>query len=931
MRNLKKILALVLALVMSMSLMATANAFTDDASIDADYEVAAKVLADMGIFKGYPDGSFQPTAAITRQEVAAIMYRISSADVTDKQAALYVEGADFTDVKATDWSAGYIGFCANGGIVVGNGDGTFGPQAQVTGYQVLAMALRAVGYDKNGEFTGADWAKNVATTAQSLGILKNVPGTVQLSKPATRELVAELVFQTIATVSQVEYTPAFGYQPVKVWAGALTTLGYEQFKLTAEATQDVWGRPGTKYTYNVGEKATTILDKAVYTATVAVDECDVAKALGLTKAAGLEKAFIDGEEYNIADAKVTSNQKPTIDPWAYTSKMGAQGRQLEIYKMGTTYRVVEINTYLAQVTGVTASKVDKNGHVTDASIALNVYFQDGQRATAATFKTTGYAVGDYALVTLTTKTAGTAIDAVKSVSAVAPTAGGTKTGWTGTTTGYGTTTIATTTYADSDKFILENAKSASAKNWDVIVDAYGNLIGLVESTKSYLTIEAARWIDVDHTLYGGYVLANIYLADGTHVENVKIAKVIDDTTLTDDAVKNADNSVGVIADASFSDVTALNDVYANHLYAYSIDANGNYVIDTTNAGTDLTAKKVTISTKGTYMADDEAVVPVNDNTVFMVADAGKTTYTTYVGKDNVPNLTEATVCYLTNGTYATTVLVTEYKLAANTFLAYTEATSSNTYVAGKGYAFTVYKIGETTPTTVYYATSDFDTTYDLAGIFEFTVNGSNVASAVVAKAYDANDYDALTIGTKKYENAKVTALKGLTLITDDAKFWMNNAKYITLTYTTSGTAPLAVAEAAITDIAVNDQVIVVYTGSGELQFAEYVYILKADGTQGAGAGADNWRTGTLDGVVYTWCDELEKAVVTDTNVTLKQMSTSWGGAPIVAGYYTTTNGIRTLVELTHADNVTVASILAADGGFITMTANSIDWTIANAK
>ena len=85
MRNLKKILALVLALVMSMSLMATANAFTDDANVDATYDEAVTVLSNLKVFQGYDDGSFQPKGSITRAEVAAIIYRIATGDVTDSQ------------------------------------------------------------------------------------------------------------------------------------------------------------------------------------------------------------------------------------------------------------------------------------------------------------------------------------------------------------------------------------------------------------------------------------------------------------------------------------------------------------------------------------------------------------------------------------------------------------------------------------------------------------------------------------------------------------------------------------------------------------------------------------------------------------------------------------------------------------------------------
>ena len=178
------------------------------------------------------------------------------------------------------WAQGYIGYCANAELVKGYPDGTFKPSGKVTGYEVLAMILRAVGYDKNGEFSGADWALHVAQTAQQAGVLKNVKG-IDLNAPASRELVAELLFRAIAEASTVNYTPAFGYVTDKVLKLDESTLGYKNFKLAKKAVSDKWSRPATKWTYTTGDKATTFVEKPDVSYTKAVAECDVANDLGL--------------------------------------------------------------------------------------------------------------------------------------------------------------------------------------------------------------------------------------------------------------------------------------------------------------------------------------------------------------------------------------------------------------------------------------------------------------------------------------------------------------------------------------------------------------------------------------------------------------------------------------------------------------------------
>ena len=193
---------MVLALVMTLSLAVSANAAFEDAKdINATYAEAVDVLAGMKVFQGYDNGkTFKPQGDITRAEVAAIVYRLYTGDVTDKQASLYATYNKFNDMNGAAWAKGYIGYCGNAGLIKGYDAKTFGPSDKVTGYQALAMILRAVGYDKNDEFTGAQWQLRVASVPLSSSAFSRMSRALTSTPLLPVELVAELLFRTAAEV-----------------------------------------------------------------------------------------------------------------------------------------------------------------------------------------------------------------------------------------------------------------------------------------------------------------------------------------------------------------------------------------------------------------------------------------------------------------------------------------------------------------------------------------------------------------------------------------------------------------------------------------------------------------------------------------------------------------------------------------------------------
>ena len=658
----KKLLAMVLALVMTLSLAVSANAFKDDTKISDDYAEAVAVLNGMGVFKGYEDGSFKPEGNITRAEVATIVYRIYTADVAkNDKSGLYATYNKFSDMAGASWAAGYIGYCANASLVKGYPDGTFKPSGNVTGYEVLAMILRAVGYDKNNEFSGADWALHVAQTAQQLGVLDNVAKTTDLNAPASRELVAELLFQGIQK-AQVTYTPAFGYVTDKVINTKTNSLGEKNFKLASAVASDKWGRPATKWTYNTGDKSTTFVAKADVSYTKAVAECDVAHDLGLS-ADTAYTLIVNGQPQT---TNYLVNLTDTV------TKMGAQGRLFEVYKDAKT--IVMIDTFLAKVTYVADITYDAQGHVkTPATITLEVYdAKTAPKTTALTLKdydaNYGYAKDEYVLVNAYTDKdsnsatiSGKVYNNDKQYAEIVGKATSIEGAQSVIYWNAQQHNVEGTVYDDAVKFYLDQAAQKDAKyTW--YFDSYNNLIGAVEiaAANSYGVINSIWWAG-NATDGSGVAKANVTYVDGTTAQ-VDISEMTYKTTAglktgtvshstATDSVMTADGHYFYVD--SYINTNTNNDHNAllnGHLFRFTTKSNGtlkavevdNYVDadKVADSGKLHSVAALAVSKNTQVMSNGTYTLVVNSNTTFLVR--------TNVGTDAKPSYTFKSITGFTN-------------------------------------------------------------------------------------------------------------------------------------------------------------------------------------------------------------------------------------------------------------------------------------------
>ena len=176
MRTLKKTLSLVLVVAMVLGLCVVGasakdkvESFTDDyQKVGAAYQEAVGVLVGVGIIDGMTETALEPQGNYTREQAAKIIaYMLLGKSKAD---SLKCTVAPFDDVAASRWSAGYIAFCVEQGIIDGMTATTYEPTGTLTGFQWAKMLLCAIGFGVKGEFTGSSWSVNTALVAHKVNL-----------------------------------------------------------------------------------------------------------------------------------------------------------------------------------------------------------------------------------------------------------------------------------------------------------------------------------------------------------------------------------------------------------------------------------------------------------------------------------------------------------------------------------------------------------------------------------------------------------------------------------------------------------------------------------------------------------------------------------------------------------------------------------------
>ena len=617
----KKFLSLVLALVMTMSLVtvsAGAKDFTDASKIA--YDEAVDVMSAVKVIDGYTDGSFNPSATLTRGAAAKIICNLILGPTT--ASALVADAAPYKDVPTNHTFAGYIAYCQKTGIISGYADGTFKPANSLTGYAFMKMLLGALGYKADQEgYTGANWSINVAKRALNIGLADDLVGDFNGVKAVNREEACLYAFNTLKA-TMVEYdknsTVIVGNITIKEQSdakemantgktdGNIDKDGKMQFAekyftdLKGVATTDEFSRPATMWKVK-SEEIGTYTDTADATYTKKVEIGDIYKDLGLGKSISAKKVsvYVDGVENPDQPAR-------DITKGDDKNKYGDNGVLTEVFYDNDNDSVVitEVNTYVGTITKTVKATDKKDAYVVVAPESEKPTNFKNEFETDDKFEDDDYVLYTYSLkekeiesVAAATKVEGTVTVAENSVT---------------NNSDKKALTINGTKYKASAKISGENLSDVSVKqDYTIYLDSYGYMIYVEENEAigDYALILNIKQGSADWYLGNR---AELLFTDGT-------TKIV--TTDKDYFTKK--------------------DMTKNQIVTYKVNDDGEYVLKALDSEKIVTGEEKTLVMENNKagIKIDGTTYTANSASTFVVADAGSTDdFTAYVGIKSAPSI-----------------------------------------------------------------------------------------------------------------------------------------------------------------------------------------------------------------------------------------------------------------------------------------------------
>ncbi len=189
MKNFKRILAMVLAVIMVVSVMMV-GVSADDTK--ATYNATAiERLNKLGIFKGSTSGNMHADDDVTREQMALFTGRVMTGKTATNYWETYVNATTFEDID--DESAEFIGAIAyayENGVVIGKSDVRFDPKGNVSYQDSLTMVVRALGY------TGLEYPNGYINKAIQLGLTNGISG-VAYKDNALRGVIATILYNAL--------------------------------------------------------------------------------------------------------------------------------------------------------------------------------------------------------------------------------------------------------------------------------------------------------------------------------------------------------------------------------------------------------------------------------------------------------------------------------------------------------------------------------------------------------------------------------------------------------------------------------------------------------------------------------------------------------------------------------------------------------------